>query len=118
MNETKRKLLFLIICLPIRFTISYIYYIIPTKFLSFFSIPLFIIGLSTLYLYFSNLRLNAYEGGGNTWWKEFRLLHGLLFTSAAIYALNKSRYTFFPLLIDAIIGFILFIDHHYINKLV
>ena len=57
----------------------------------------------------TNGRLNAPEGGGVTWWKNLRLLHGSLFICAAIYAFNKDNYAYIPLLIDPIVGLFSFI---------
>ena len=37
------------------------------------------------YLYFTNTRLNAPEGGGVTWWAKYRLIHAMLYITAAIY---------------------------------
>ena len=68
-----------------------------------------------LYLYFNNLRLNAFEAGGNTWWAEYRLIHGMLYLTAAIYSYQMKSIAWIPLAIDVIFGFILFINKHYIK---
>ena len=114
MDINLRKTLFLFGCIPIRILLVYIAYILNENLLPYFGIILFIIGFNMLFLYFTNTRLNAVEGGGTTWWKEMRLLHGTLFTCAAFYAFNKNNITYIPLLIDVIIGFISFIKKHYI----
>ena len=71
--------------------------------------------MSMLFLYFTNSRLNAVEGGGITWWKESRLLHGMLFTCAAFYAFNKNNNAYIPLLIDMNFGLITFAKKHYFS---
>jgi xanthine/uracil permease len=65
------------------------------------------ISLSFLWLYFTNGRMNAPEAGGFTWWSKYRLIHGMLYLTAAIYAFQKNNLAYIPLLIDVILGFIL-----------
>ena len=77
-----------------------------------FSFIIGLVGASMLYMYTNNLRQNAYEGGGQTWWAQFRLLHGALYLTAAIYAYNKSRVACLPLFIDACTGLLLHVGEH------
>jgi hypothetical protein len=60
-------------------------------------------------LYFTNMRLDAPESGGKTWWADFRPLHGMLYLCAAIYAFKENKLATIPLAIDVIFGLILFI---------
>ena len=83
---------------------------IPTSWLSRYSILLFAIGVSFLFLYFSNLRQHAFEAGGNTWWANYRIIHGILYVIAGIYAFNKNRVAWIPLAIDTMVGLGLFIN--------
>jgi hypothetical protein len=69
-------------------------------------------GINFLLLYFFNLRLNAPEAGGKTWWTNLRLFHGLLYICAAIYSLNMDKFASVPLVIDVVIGIFAFIHHH------
>jgi hypothetical protein len=96
--------LFLFGCIPIRLLLVYI----STKIdnLKLFSIPLFLIAFVFLYLYFTNGRLNAREAGGITWWSQLRLIHGLLYLTAGIYALQNNKLCWVPLLIDVVFGFL------------
>jgi hypothetical protein len=93
--------LFLFGCIPLRLLIVYI----STKIDM--SIPLLIVAFGFLYLYFTNGRLNAPEAGGVTWWAKYRIIHGLLYLTAAILAFQKNQFVWVPLLIDVIIGFLL-----------
>ncbi len=69
-----------------------------------------IIGVSFLVLYFLELRLEAPEGGGgNTWWKNFRLIHGVLYISAFIYSIKNKDIMWIPIMIDTIFGLSLFL---------
>lgn len=112
MDLTTRQLLFTFTCIPIRFSFAYIAYVISPSFLPLVGIGATAIGLSMMYLYFTNGRLNAPEGGGDTWWKNLRPLHGTIFLCAAVFAFNHNKYTFVPLLIDPIVGLIAFIHKH------
>ena len=96
--------LFFGVCIPIRLLLVYLASILNKNNLRFFGIFLLVIALGFLYLYFANKRLNAAEAtGGVTWWSEYRLLHGLLYLCAAIYAFQGKNTAWIPLLID--VGF-------------
>ena len=69
-----------------------------------------------LYLFFQNLRLNAPEADGNTWWANLRLVHGTLLMCAAIYCFRGDSTASVPLAIDVIFGFTLYIYHHFLSK--
>ena len=106
-------LLFLFGCIPLRLLFVYISTKIPSDKLKFFSIPLILISLSFLYLYFTNGRLNAPEAKGITWWSKLRLMHGLLYLAAVIYALKGNKLVWLPLLIDVILGLFAFLNHRF-----
>jgi len=88
-------------------------FFIPEKYLKLYGIFLLLIGLSFLYLFFKNLRLNAPEAGGKTWWSQYRIIIGLLYISAAVYAFQgKRNLIWIPLVIDIIFGLIIFTIKH------
>jgi hypothetical protein len=107
-----KEILFLGGCIPARLLIALCAYKINAKYLPYFSIFLFLIGFSFLYLYIFNKRLNAPEAGGKTWWKNLRPIHGTLYIIASIYAFNKNRLSALFLLIDAILG----LSFHFLHK--
>lgn len=113
LTERTRIIFFLIGCIGVRLILAVIPLYLSKKWLPYFGIIILIIGLSFIYLYFTNGRLKAPEGGGNTWWYKFRLIHGLLYLTAGIYLFQKERLASIPLFIDVILGLILFI----LNKL-
>ena len=110
----KRVMLFLLACIPARIILASIPCYINKKYLRCYGLVLLVLSLGFLYLYFNNLRLNAPEGGGKTWWSQYRLIHGLLYLSAAIYAIQEKRTAWVPLTIDVAFGLGLFIQHHFI----
>jgi hypothetical protein len=129
------KLLFLLLCFPSRILIS----ILPnkkilTKISDFFNIKinyeyfyiifgliLLTISIGFVYLYFNNKRLYASEAGGQTWWQDLRLFHGIMYLCASIYILKNignselMKYAIIPLSIDVAVGFISFINHRFIK---
>jgi len=105
-------ILFLLGCIPVRLLIVYLSTIIPPDKLKLFSIPLLLISIGFLYLYFTNGRLQATEAGSSgTWWSKLRLIHGLLYLAAFIYAFKESNLVFIPLLIDVLFGLASFLIH-------
>jgi len=54
----------------------------------------------------------APEGGGVTWWANYRLIHGLLYLCASIYLFQKQRLAWIPLTMDVLLGLIIFISRH------
>ena len=102
------KLLFLLACIPARLFLVYISTQIPPDKLKYFGIPLILIAISFLFLYFTNGRMNAPEAGGITWWSNLRIIHGLLYLAASVYAFQGKPLVWVPLLIDVIFGFFAF----------
>lgn len=110
----KRVMLFLLACIPARIILAIVPRYINKKYLHYYGVVLLTISFGFLYLYFNNLRLNAPEGGGKTWWSQYRLIHGLLYLTAAIYAIQGKRTAWVPLSIDVAFGLGLFANHHFI----
>jgi hypothetical protein len=115
LKNNKSILYFLIGCIPIRILIALIPIFIDKNYLHYYSYILASFAIGFLYLYFNNLRLNAFEAGGVTWWAEYRLLHGMLYLIASIYAYQMKSIAWIPLAIDVILGYILFINKHCIK---
>lgn len=111
LSENKSINFFLFGCMPTRILLSILPIYINKNLLFYYGIVLFIISLSFLYLYFSNLRLNAFEAGGFTWWANFRIIHGLLYMTGAIYSFQGLSIAWIPITLDTIFGLILFIYH-------
>jgi hypothetical protein len=113
LSNQQSILIFLFLCIPIRFFLVWVAKYIPEKYLRYFGITLLIPTFVFLYLYFFNKRLNARESGGKTWWASMRLLHGALFLAAAIYAIQYKRLASLPLLVDVVLGITVFVLHHF-----
>ena len=110
-------LAFIFLCIPARIFLAYISRIIPDKYLKIYGILLLLMGLSFLYLYFNNLRLNSPEAGGKTWWAPFRLIIGFFYIAAAIYSFQgKRNLIWIPLAMDIVFGIIIFLLKHLIKE--
>ena len=108
-TNTNRILLFLLLCIPLRIIISIIPLFIPIKYLQYYSLLTGYLSFSFIYLYLTNKRLNAPEGGGITWWKDLRIIHSLLYLTSTVYLIQNKRLASLPLILDIITGLIGFI---------
>jgi len=107
--NTFQKFGFLLICIPIRCILVYIAfryyknnYVMAT--LSAFT---FIIGVCFLLIYIFNWRKTGVEVcGKKIWWNYLRPMHGILYISFAILAIQSEykQYAYSLLLADVIIG--------------
>lgn len=72
------------------------------------------IGFISLYL--TDSRKTGLEVKGKSiWWNKFRPIHGILYLLFAIYAIKKESNSWIILLIDVIIGIILYINKYYLK---
>jgi len=107
---------FLLLCIPARIAIALTSQYIPDKYLKAYGIMLLLIGLSFIYLFITNKRLDSPEAGGKTWWAHFRIIIGALYIIAAIYTFQgKRNLIWIPLAIDIVFGIIIFSIKHLNN---
>ena len=101
-------------CIPFRIFLAYISTKIPEDKLPLFAIPLLLVSLGFLTLYFTKNRMNPQESGtGIAWWSNLRLVHGLFYLMAAVYAFQKKDIVWIPLTMDITFGIIVFIVHYF-----
>lgn len=79
---------------------------------NFISLITFIISLSFFILFLFDLRLNAPEANGITWWNSFRPIHGSLYLLFTMYYYKNYNLAWSFLLADAILGTTLFNLRH------
>jgi len=111
LTQSQSNMAFLLGCIPMRLVLVYIAYILGMSNLNSlinttFAILLLSIGTSFFVLYTKNLRLNAPEAGGFTWWRELRPIHGLFYILAGSLLLTSSirQLAWIVLLLDVIFG--------------
>ena len=104
---------YFILCILFRFLFTYITKNIQNN--KIISLITFTISISFFYLFLFDLRLNAPEANGITWWNIVRPIHGSLFLLFTIYYFKKYKFAFNFLLLDTILGIIFFMSHHQIH---
>lgn len=112
MAVTDRQVLFLMGCVVVRSLLCVLVSRAGPDLLHLLAIPFTIMSIMFAYLFATNGRMDAPEGGGVTWWAQFRIVHALLYGIAAALAAIASEYTTIPLLADVVFGLILYIINH------
>lgn len=107
------RTLFLVACIPVRILMASLPTLVSETWLRYYGLLLLAIGLGFHGLYWSNSRLRAPEGGGNTWWHEWRPVHGTLYLIAGGLAVHGDVRAWIPLAIDVVLGIIAHIRHYY-----
>jgi len=100
--------LFLGACIPVRLGLVYLTQTVSLPHLFWLGWIFIAIALAFLILFFGNLRLNAAEAGGTTWWAPYRLLFGMLYLTAGLYAVVANRIAWIPLAMETGLGIGLF----------
>ena len=113
LSVEKRKILFLLACMPIRIIIAVIPLYIDKSLIPLYGGLLSLLMIGFFYLYFNKLRMHAAESGGETWRSVFRVLDAVLYLCATIYAFQGKRIAWVPLAIDLVIGLVLFLNNHF-----
>ena len=104
-----RTLLFFGSCIPARLGLAYVPQLLKTKRRQqLYGLLLFGFASSFVYMWFGNKRMDASEGGGNTWWASYRIYHGILYMIAAGLMMYKPKLASAPLAIDVLLGIALF----------
>ena len=113
MEIEQRKMLFTFACMPARILMAVAVFVLPLELIPFVSSALGVIGASFATLYTFNLRMNAPEGGGRTWWNRLRPLHSASYLVAAcLLVVENRRAAALVLTLDAMIGLIAWRTNH------
>lgn len=83
LNLQDRQFYHYYLCIPLRILFLFLLYFYYTHFPNYIQYSILIILLTIsftfMYLYLFHLRLQSYESGGNTWWKEYRIYHSIFY---------------------------------------
>jgi hypothetical protein len=112
MNKiTKNHLLFLSSCIPARLIIAYLPIIINKKFLPFYGILILFMSANFLYQYYNSYEFFYYysDNSAKKCYNKVIIFHSLLYFIAGIYLIQKDTNAYIPLLMDAILGLMVFI---------
>ena len=111
------KAVFLFGCIGVRLMLSFLVKISPVDNLPFYSVISILPALGFISIYLLNLRRNGNLGGTGSriWWNKVRPIHGVMYLLFTIYAFKKEVFAWKILFIDAILGLIFWLNHHYLN---
>ena len=110
----KLLVLFIIGCMGTRLLLAYTAKNININYLPIMGYLLTIPAFGFAYVYISGTRKEG-AFGQKTWWNDLRPIHALLYGLFAWNAINKKTNSWIYLFIDAMVGLISFIVHHYSN---
>lgn len=115
MNDIqKRFLAFLLGCILTRLLLVIVAKIIKPEYLPYMGYILLLPAIGFLIIYIGGYRKTGRETiGKKIWWNNLRPIHSLLYFSFVYLALQKSKYSYIPLLIDVVFGLISFLIYHY-----
>ena len=111
----KRIALFLGGCIPARLLLTAVAKYSPVYYLPYLGMVTLVIAIGFLYLYFTGKRSTGAETqGAPIWWMKMRIFHGLMYLFFSIMAFMRMKNAYIILLLDTIVGLLLFLNHHYV----
>ena len=111
-STSKSISLFMILCIPSRILIALLPLYLNESWLRVLGFLLVVVGIAFMTLFLTNSRLDAVEGGGTTWWKNVRPVHGMLYILAGAVLLNGHRdLASLLLFLDVVVGIAVFANH-------
>ena len=102
-------------CILIRLIFVLISYKINKEYLPILGLISIIPAIGFMSIYLGFIKRSSGAFGQEIWWSHLRLIHSLLYLSFAYLAINKNKYSYIPLLLDVVIGFLSFIFNHYLR---
>ena len=116
-NIGKRILLFLFGCMTIRIIFVILAKKINNKYLPYLGYLSLLPMIGFIYIYLTNSRKTGREVfGDKIYWNDLRPIHAILYGAFAYNSIKKNKNAWVYLLIDVIIGLIVFVNYHYTNN--
>ena len=110
----KKRFLLFSICILVRSLFVIIVKKIDKKYLPYLGLLALLPAFGFLIIYFGGYRKTGGETfGQKIWWNNLRPIHAMLYLTFAYLAINRSKYSYKPLLIDVIIGLSAFLYYHF-----
>ena len=112
--ELKRMLMFLIGCMGARLGFTYAAYRFP-ELLPWLGLFALAISVGFTLIYINGWRKTGVETGGQAiWWNDLRPVHAFMYGLFAVLAFKGVKeHAWKVLLLDTIIGFLAFVQHHF-----
>ena len=108
LTKAKSTLLFFLLCIPLRALaagVAYKYSMKPVT--AVLAVAYLLGGLQMMRLWLFNMRMNAPEAGGETWWNGLRPYHSILyilFAMAVVKGGNARTHAYIFLVADVLLG--------------
>jgi hypothetical protein len=110
----KRFLLFLIGCIGVRTGIAVYAKYASTTMLTIMGYLALLPAIGFMAIYLMGARKTGAEVfGERIWWNDLRPVHAALYFAFSYMAINKNRNAWIALIVDAVIGLMSFMTHHY-----
>ena len=97
------------VCIAVRLLFAYFISGLKGKMLQFSSIFGFAVAAGFILMIIVDRKEGGF--GQKVWWEKYRIIHSGLYLTFAILALNMSKFSYVPLLIDALLGILFFIHN-------
>jgi len=97
------------ICILIRLLLAYFISKLNGKKLKFSSIIGFAVATGFILMILINRKKGAFNQ--KVWWGKYRIIHAMLYLIFGLLALNMNENSYVPLLIDALLGLLFFINN-------
>lgn len=117
-NIQKRFLYYLLFCIGTRMVLTILAKNLTKEKVKYMSFITLVMGLGFLYIYaFGSKRADNQLEWANAkiWWNDYRIIHGILYTSFSILGILKINKAWILLGLDTLLGLILFLHYHYIS---
>jgi hypothetical protein len=103
------------VCVIVRFLLVILAKYIDIAYLPILGYIALIPAIGFILIFLTDSRKSGLEVGNKAiWWNRFRPIHGILYLLFVIYAIKREQNSWMVLLLDVIIGILLFINKYYI----
>lgn len=97
------------VCIAVRLLLAYFISKLNGKNLKLSSIIGFAIATGFILMILINRKKGAFNQ--KVWWGKYRIIHAMLYLTFGLLALNMNENSYVPLLIDALLGLLFFINN-------
>lgn len=112
-----RAYVFLLGCIGFRLFLSYVVKNLKPAYLPIAGAIALKPAIAFLILYLFDLRKTGIEAGGKIWWGQIRPIHTALLSLFAFYAFRHNKHAWKILVVDAIVGIVVWWMHYYTQYL-
>ena len=112
LSLNRRWLLFLFGCILTRLLFVYVARFSSPILLKLMGYIALLPAFGFLYLWLFNKRQFGFEAAGEVWWKNFRIVHAILYFIFAYMAITSNKNAWIVLAVDVLFGLGLFFKHN------